>query len=188
MTKKVAHDRQQERREEAIRSIGEAAGRRAGESGGREEIGARANYRRRKLTVNIRAYTRGTGGSSLIGPIRGNSWRLLISLSLRLRAQCHAAGQPTWISSLRGDQGARRGTLRRSRSRIDRHRLAGVRRSFPHRRIAVESRGFSSSGETERVLCTFVTIVTAVAVQAAECGFSISYRIRSVIQFVRHAF
>ena len=49
-----------------------------------------------KLAVNIRVYTR--NGGSLIGPIRGNSWRLLVSLSLRLRAQCHAAGQRTWIS------------------------------------------------------------------------------------------
>lgn len=37
-----------------------------------------------KLAVNIRVYTR--NGGSLIGPIRGNSWRLLVSLSLRLRA------------------------------------------------------------------------------------------------------
>lgn len=47
-------------------------------------IQARANYQRRKLVVNIHACIRGTGGG-LIGPIRGNSWWLLISLSLRLR-------------------------------------------------------------------------------------------------------
>lgn len=81
-------------------------------------IQARANYRPRKLTVNIRACTHGERGVGLIGPIRGNSWRLLISLSLRLRVawpQCYANCRPTetWISS----PGQREGAVHLSRSR-----------------------------------------------------------------------
>lgn len=97
----------------------------------------------------------------MIGPIRGNSWRLLISLSLRLRAQCHAAGQPTWISSLRGEPRCASSAPRSAPDRASighRPRPASEDPLLRRRIRRRKSRILDPCGETRRASCTLATI------------------------------